>query len=510
MNSAWARACVGLCAVISGAATAPGQGLVFRGLLHTPEGGAGLVVDPNGHLIVSGIGGSGADGVRIDATESERWVGSFAPFDVAAPTGAWLRCSALGFAGGPLTQTLSVVQLQDDGADVQLRASFPFLGSPPVDVTVYNGNTPAASATGLTGVLAEFLTAAYELNPVWTDAGVANAQLRFEQPTTITITGQSPATGDRILVHVAAATAVQSVREVTLHAADTGPFTVRDEWIAKFGNPHRALGSATIAAAGACPACHLEVQAIGSSGGSGVSILVDAADSVATTWLALNASSLPNGAFLQLAARGSVNGVAGSNVGFARIVHGGATLSLLADFTAIGAFEKNVEAYRNGVLVGQVNAVTAPVVATVDASDWPTGCDAHRRLLPRAAPALVLTWPKVVLVMLVGGPAVPADELRIYAHNATGDVDSLTIYDATGGDIPEHDIQSEDADPVCPGDIDGNNQVGLADLSTLLSNFGTMGGATFEDGDLNNDGDVLIDDLSLLLSYFGVDCGVQD
>lgn len=510
MCPVWTRAWTGLLVTALDVMTAAGQGLVFRGLSHSPEGGAALVVDPNDHLVVSGVGGTGADGVQIEATESEGWVGSFAPFDVAAPTGAWLRCSAVGLAGGPLMQALSVVQLQDGGTNVQLRASFPFLGSPPVDVTVFNGDAAVVSATGLSGVLAEFVTAAYELNPVWSDAGGANAQLRFEKTTTITVTGKLPATGDRIIVHAPTAIAVQSVREVTLHAASTGPITVRDEWIAKFGNLHRALGPVTLAASGACPTCHLEVQGIGSAGGNGVSVLVDPADSVATTWLAPNPSSLPNGAFLQIAARGSVNGVPDSDVGFVRITDGGATLALTADFAAIGALAKNVEAYRAGRLVGQVNGVTAPVVATMDDDDWPTACGAHRRLLPRAAPALVLTWPQAVLVSLIGGPVVPADELRIYAHNAAGGVDSLAIYDATGGDIPEHDIQSEDADPVCPGDIDGNNQVGLADLSTLLSNFGTMGGATFEDGDLNGDGDVLIDDLSVLLSYFGVDCGVQD
>ncbi|GMU83203.1 MAG: hypothetical protein AMXMBFR47_30740 [Planctomycetota bacterium] len=59
----------------------------------------------------------------------------------------------------------------------------------------------------------------------------------------------------------------------------------------------------------------------------------------------------------------------------------------------------------------------------------------------------------------------------------------------------------------CPGDLNGDLQVGLADLAILLSNFGTPDGAGHEDGDIDGDGDVDLSDLTLLLSEFGVVCG---
>ena len=58
----------------------------------------------------------------------------------------------------------------------------------------------------------------------------------------------------------------------------------------------------------------------------------------------------------------------------------------------------------------------------------------------------------------------------------------------------------------CPGDLDGNGQVDLTDLSIMLQNFGTSTGANPEDGDLNGDGDVDLEDLAQLLSLFGVVC----
>ncbi|MFN0135754.1 MAG: hypothetical protein ACKVS9_06505 [Phycisphaerae bacterium] len=58
----------------------------------------------------------------------------------------------------------------------------------------------------------------------------------------------------------------------------------------------------------------------------------------------------------------------------------------------------------------------------------------------------------------------------------------------------------------CPGDVDGDNDVDLSDLSRLLANFGVAEGAERENGDLDGDGDVDLTDLSRLLSVFGSSC----
>ena len=58
----------------------------------------------------------------------------------------------------------------------------------------------------------------------------------------------------------------------------------------------------------------------------------------------------------------------------------------------------------------------------------------------------------------------------------------------------------------CPGDLDGDNVVGLADLSIQLANFGTASGATPEQGDLDGNGTVDLADLGIMLSAFGTTC----
>lgn len=57
----------------------------------------------------------------------------------------------------------------------------------------------------------------------------------------------------------------------------------------------------------------------------------------------------------------------------------------------------------------------------------------------------------------------------------------------------------------CPADVDQDRDVDLADLATLLSNFGDAD-ATGQQGDLDGDQDVDLSDLAALLSAFGNGC----
>lgn len=56
------------------------------------------------------------------------------------------------------------------------------------------------------------------------------------------------------------------------------------------------------------------------------------------------------------------------------------------------------------------------------------------------------------------------------------------------------------------GDTDGDCDVDLADLSTLLAHFGVPRGATVQDGDSDRDGDVDLTDLAETLANFGTVC----
>jgi len=61
-------------------------------------------------------------------------------------------------------------------------------------------------------------------------------------------------------------------------------------------------------------------------------------------------------------------------------------------------------------------------------------------------------------------------------------------------------------DEFCLGDLDGDNDIDLADLAQLLGNYGTTSGAAYEHGDLDADGDVDLADLAALLGVYGTTC----
>ena len=61
-------------------------------------------------------------------------------------------------------------------------------------------------------------------------------------------------------------------------------------------------------------------------------------------------------------------------------------------------------------------------------------------------------------------------------------------------------------DEFCFGDLDGDNDVDLADLAQLLAHYGMTSGAAYEDGDLDGDGDVDLADLAALLAVYGTIC----
>lgn len=85
--------------------------------------------------------------------------------------------------------------------------------------------------------------------------------------------------------------------------------------------------------------------------------------------------------------------------------------------------------------------------------------------------------------------------------------------DATPGSIVEAAIDDFQVSTYvcsgqtpCPADLNGDRQINLSDLATLLSNFGLTAGATAEQGDLNGDEQVNLTDLAQMLSVFGTPC----
>lgn len=87
--------------------------------------------------------------------------------------------------------------------------------------------------------------------------------------------------------------------------------------------------------------------------------------------------------------------------------------------------------------------------------------------------------------------------VRVLVRDANGN---------TGYDDSDANFTIAGTPEICPGDLDGDGDVDLGDLSGLLTNFGLSGEAQPEDGDLDGDGDVDLGDLSGMLEAFGAGC----
>ncbi len=87
--------------------------------------------------------------------------------------------------------------------------------------------------------------------------------------------------------------------------------------------------------------------------------------------------------------------------------------------------------------------------------------------------------------------------------NGNATLDICDIADGTSADENGNGLPDE---CDCPGDLDGDGDIDLADLAQLLSNYGTTSGAEHEDGDVDFDGDVDLSDLAALLSVYGTTC----
>ena len=107
-----------------------------------------------------------------------------------------------------------------------------------------------------------------------------------------------------------------------------------------------------------------------------------------------------------------------------------------------------------------------------------------------------------------------SDPTLVTAHSITLlnlDSDTLYHYQITSTDAADNSANTVDDTfqtdpPICFGDLDGDQDVDLADLARMLSHYGLTSGAAYDEGDLDGDGDIDLADVSALLTVYGQTC----
>ncbi|MCC6358912.1 MAG: hypothetical protein IT450_09225 [Phycisphaerales bacterium] len=187
--------------------------------------------------------------------------------------------------------------------------------------------------------------------------------------------------------------------------------------------------------------------------------------------------------------QGSAGGAVGEND-----VDGGTTTLLSPVFNLSTAAEPTVEYWRwySNTAGASPNADVFRVQITSNGTTWvpletvgPTGDEVSGGWFFRSFRVADFVTPSATV------------RVRFIAEDAG----SGSIIEAA---VDDFRIYSADCNPPasCPGDLDGDNDIDIGDLSLLLSAFGGTGPV----GDLDEDGDVDISDLAAILSVFGTPC----
>jgi hypothetical protein len=105
--------------------------------------------------------------------------------------------------------------------------------------------------------------------------------------------------------------------------------------------------------------------------------------------------------------------------------------------------------------------------------------------------------------VMAGSPVIDTGDPALLPPGGTDLDGRIRVWDGDDDDVWRVDMGTYEFASHYPGDLDGDDEVGLADLAQLLGHYGTTSGADYEDGDLDGDGDVDLSDLAALLGVYG-------
>lgn len=235
-----ARAALLLAALIPAPPALKSGDVTYQGFVNEPLGQARLAIDANGHLVVSGIGSSGQDGVAVTFGVFPAQPNPFEweldlPDAASAPDGAYVELTTIGIVDALPDQVLQVYRIEDLGGlwglkidTTPLMSGSLSLSATDEDVVYGSGSSPPSAPST---TLATFATGALRVNPVFAGDVAVFASLRFDQPSPFAFpqTGASAETTEISWIAVGGPKIAGVGLRFELRAAGLDPLVIEDE-----------------------------------------------------------------------------------------------------------------------------------------------------------------------------------------------------------------------------------------------------------------------------------------
>jgi len=474
------------------------------GFEHTASGSATLnkIVTPTGPaLVVSGLGGGPGDRVAVDVGKTHE-VGMEMRIDSASfgdehviEFGGSKDGSSLGLLGS-LTTT-------DDVTHLTIRPDFSPVGSTTFTAELYDQGALVARVPGQTQ---------FELHsPEWVVvvilvviiiiASTEEARMILQGGSATFVIGGMLIQADEIrMIPESPQAQVDHFTGIETYTSGIEALEIRDEYASVSGIAVSGVGDAALAP----DLDRVTVSGVGMSGMDGLRLLPGPSESIdwALDPTQLDCPSCPDGRWLDVLTRGRFGGAPDQSLGTIRFTADGSDWRMNADYSAVGSATKRLIAYRDGVIVQQVNGFTGDVVGVVE--DPPSGCGKGLAFIGgQKVFCYFPEWrPWFTLLTIPGHPPVLCDSLAVLAEAPSAAVGEISEVSLLASGIPEMIISGLTHTVFCPADLNGDGMVDFSDYLEFLNLYD----AGDPRADFNGDGMVDFSDYLEFLNLYDAGC----
>lgn len=395
--------------------------LVFEGLPHTALGNADICA-AGPQLLVTNIGASGQDGVRVALGEVQGWGFNIDEDTTSLPVGAYKQWTMRGLINGAVDQPAWTERHQvvatPTGNAIEVSLDTSPLGATQNWLEVYHQGAQVFAGSFPNGALYRFVAMSpspppFRLAAQW-DATCVVRPIDPNNWPLQTASGAVVTTYDTIVTYAANATLHPTHYSAVESRAANLPWERLDgERVVVHGHPHAAIGGALLNAAGG----NLTVTPAAVAPTGGVAIGLGRANSCAVTFAPIDpGNAAPVGSMLLCEARGRLNGVDDRSLGELSITKtangSGHDYRVDVDFNNIASPTHRVQVVQGGAVVLDLPGQTGSVGQL---SSWP-----RKNGKLGGGLECFTSCPPAGGTILIGGTVYAYEELRVLAEGPGG------------------------------------------------------------------------------------------